>query len=118
MREALRLTILCCAISFLFSGVLAGARSDGTQDCKLIVQALEAVKKLKAGMFRADLAKDFEQDGGVSFRQQGRYLYKKCRYIKVDIEFSGRDMTTRVTPLPDDQITSISRPYLEYPLTD
>jgi len=49
-----------------------------------------------------------------------RYTYKKCGFIKVDIDFSlarkyeaGKDVES-----PDDVITKVSRPYLDYPTMD
>lgn len=67
-------------------------------------------------MTRQSISRSFEQDGGMQFRSQGRYVYKHCPYIKIEVEYSvvddGPDQS------PDDKIIKVSRPYLEYPSSD
>jgi hypothetical protein len=81
-----------------------------------IEHVLDSVATIKPGMTRKDLAPVFAVDGGLQVREKGRYVYARCPYIKVDVEFSlaaeQRDFG------PDDKIIKVSRPYLEYPTSD
>ena len=58
----------------------------------------------------------FESGGGRDARSRTwhRYVYRKCGYVKVDVEFapaSDKDNTPR--DRPDDRIAKISKPYVE-----
>jgi hypothetical protein len=89
---------------------------------KWIDHVMRSIATIKPGMARKELFSVLTEDGGLSTRTQGRYVYKRCPYIKVDVEFSpvdeigtGQDATPKN---PDDKIVKISRPYLEYSITD
>jgi hypothetical protein len=88
----------------------------------VVESAIKAVDAIKVGDTRAKLEHNFEEDGGISWRNESsehsRYLYKKCNLIKVDVEFALRKGSTPGKPSPDDTVTSISKPYLEYPYSD
>jgi hypothetical protein len=81
-----------------------------------IEHVVRVVSNIKPGMTRQSLSRSFERDGGLQFRSHGRYAYKHCHYIKVDIEFSNVDDSPDLSP--DDKIVNVSRPYLEYPISD
>ena len=49
---------------------------------------LTTISNIRPGMTRQSLSRSFEEDGGLQFRSQGRYVYKHCQYIKIDVEFS------------------------------
>ena len=83
----------------------------------LIVDALKQVDELKPGTPRAVLEHGFEEDGGLQFAAHSRYVLKKCHFIKIDVEFSGGAIENRAA-LPTDQVVTVSRPYLEYPVDD
>ncbi len=110
---------MTCAVFFLPSWSISGkAQSAEEQQCKLVVEAIEAANRLKPGMTRADVEEDFKEDGGISFPPQARYIYRKCSHIKIDVEFSGEPMKLAQAPSPNDRITKVSRAYLEYPSFD
>jgi len=76
MRQMLRLV----AFSFLFAGsaLLFWPRNHvecaggvESQPCKLVAEALETASKMKVGILRADVERDFELDGGMSVRDRG-----------------------------------------------
>jgi hypothetical protein len=90
---------------------------------KWIEHVMRSISSVKAGMTRKDLAKIFQPDGGLSTRSQTRYLYRRCPYIKVDVEFSpagepGDASQEEHYESPDDRIVKISRPYLDNPVAD
>jgi hypothetical protein len=94
----------------------AGGESPG---CRLVVEALESASKLKVGMLRADLERDFDQDGGISARDRGVFTYRHCRYIKIEVEFGlHEDDANAQSFSPADRVSKISRPYLAYPVSD
>jgi hypothetical protein len=72
-------------------------------------------------MTRRDLFTVISAEGGLSTRTRRRYVYKRCSYIKVDVEFSRADVDaspdSTIENL-DDRIVKISRPYLEYSIMD
>ncbi len=126
MKQIAGWVALVCVAVLSSWNILAQAPVTG-EECKPIAQALEATKKLKPGMLRAELEKEFEEDGGISFfekdseasfRQKGRYVYRKCPYIKIDVELIFEGTTEAPAPSQKDRIRSISRPYLEYPYAD
>lgn len=112
------------AVSLLASSVLAqegklNVRSGQQLDeehTRWIQQVVHSFQTIKPGMKRREILRVFTEDGGLSTRSQQRYVYKTCRYIKVDVEFSPIDRGTHESP--DDTIVKVSRPYLEYPAFD
>src|SRR4051794_1848247 len=90
-----------------------------------IADSLKEIQKIKAGMTRADLLKVFTTEGGLSAGLNRTYVYRKCPYIKVDVEFEAvgrpaRDADGRVTLVEADEdvIKTISRPYLAWMILD
>ena len=66
-------------------------------------------------MTRADLKEVFGEEGGISSTTHRRYVYKTCPYIKVDVDFAAAD---GLIEKPDDRITKISQPFLEFSIMD
>jgi hypothetical protein len=99
--------------------LVASAEKTGPDDCKVVTEALKAAGDLKPGMLRADVEKNFTLDGGVSFPGSGTYLFKACHYIKIDVQFDAQDADKNTHGLSKtDSITTISKPYLDYPRAD
>ena len=77
------------------------------------------------GMTRGDLLQVFIAEGGISTPLSRTYVYRRCRYVKVDVEFEvvgrpPRDADGRVTLIESDDglIKQISRPYLAWSVLD
>jgi hypothetical protein len=69
-------------------------------------------------MKRRDVDKSFVQEvGGISFRTEGRYVFKECPYIKIKIGFSEAHETTD-NESPEDIVTGVSTPYLDGSVKD
>ena len=90
-----------------------------------IFESLQEIQTVKVGMTRADLLKVFTTEGGLSTGISRTYVFRKCAYIKVDVEFEpvGRPATDdegRVTLIESDKdvIKEISKPYLELSIFD
>lgn len=73
---------------------------------------------IKPGATRRDLLEVFTTEGGVYTRQQRQYVYKDCPYIKVDVSFQPVDNNNRTREDPNDIITKISKPYLQFSIAD
>ena len=83
-----------------------------------IKDALTELAKIKAGMTRAELLKIVATEGGISTRTGRRYVYTKCPYIKVDVEFEIVDDVERFGESSKDKIVKISKPFLEWSIAD
>ena len=88
-------------------------------------QALKEMESIKPGMTRGELLKIFRTEGGLSTVLHRTFVSRDCSYFKVDVEFQAvgrpeRDSSGRVTLEEDarDIITKISRPYLQFSITD
>ncbi|MGH9741620.1 MAG: hypothetical protein ACRD51_04640 [Candidatus Acidiferrum sp.] len=83
------------------------------------------METIKPNMTRDDLLKVFTTEGGLSNGLRRKFVSRECPYFKVDVEFEPvgrptRDGDGRVTVVEDsrDIITRISRPYLQFSITD
>jgi hypothetical protein len=96
----------------------AAASPDGMLT-KQISDLLLECSALKPGLTRADLLKLFNPQGGL-FTANGRtYAHGRCPYLKVDVEFAHAGPNQgALEEFPTDIITKISKPYLDWSVTD
>ena len=86
---------------------------------KQISDILRECETIKPGMTRADLAKVFTTEGGLSTATWNHYVHRRCPYIKVDVEFTLSDPKQQGwAERPTDIISKISKPYLEWSIMD
>jgi hypothetical protein len=84
-----------------------------------IADSLLEIQTVKPGMTRADLLKVFEEEGGISTRIERRYAYRDCPYIKVNVKFDLALTTAKDrAEHPDDKISQISEPFLQWSIGD
>ena len=85
-----------------------------------IAAAIVEIQTITPGQTRKDLLKLFDYEGGLQSRDANHFAYRKCPYIKVDVKFKDVGVTSKFDfkGTPDDVITSISKPYLEYGIID
>ncbi len=89
-----------------------------------IDQVLKDVSIIQSGMTRAELLRVFTTEGGLSTRDEQRYVYRRCPYIKVMVSFRRpADADDDWGGAPEEErtgdiIQSISKPFLEYSITD
>lgn len=90
-----------------------------SKSCEMVIDAMDAASRLKIGMLRADVERDFEADGGMSVRDRGTYTYRRCHYIKLNIEFKVHENVPNTYAIsPGDEVSKISGLYLAYPVSD
>jgi hypothetical protein len=89
-----------------------------------IDQVLTDVSSIQSGMTRAELLRVFTTEGGLSTRDEQRYVYRRCPLIKVMVTFRRpADADDDWGGAPEEEragdiIQSISKPFLEYSITD
>jgi hypothetical protein len=118
VRRLLLLTFLSLAFSLGWSKTMYSQESAACAGCSLVQDALKASDAVKPGMSRKDVEAQFESDGGMQTGAWGRYVFRRCRTIKIDVRFTGADEGTGAAMLPTDKVLGASRPYLEIPFAD
>jgi len=115
--KLLVVTLIVLSVALCFA---APSRCSGTDLDEFLGKSLREIETVKPGMTRADLLKTFKPEGGFSAgtRLKGMFVYRDSAYIKVDVEFTSTAGNDNTPPDPGDVITSISRPYLSYPVYD
>lgn len=118
MLQEVGLLLSLCAV--MLSGPLSVSDTPQTGEsaCALVADALKEFHKLRPGDSREHLERIFELDGGLQSSTRSRYAFKRCRFVKVDIEFSATRAESPGFPLPTDKIVNLSRLYLEEPVYD
>ena len=90
--------------------------SDLTEQISAI---LTECQKIRPGMTRAELLKVFTTEGGLSAAAWRTFVYRSCPYIKVDVDFTPSDPKQKmVEERPTDTISKISKPYLNWSISD
>lgn len=123
-----RMVSLLLAV-FMWIGVAAGqsAAKPLVVDPALtraMDQVLKDVSSIQSGMTRAELLRVFTTEGGLSTRDEQRYVYRRCPFIKVMVTFrrpADADDDWGGAPEEEragDVIQSISKPFLEYSIVD
>jgi len=115
MRKLI-IVVLMLAVASVAPPLPAQSR-PGCSACGEIAQALEDFLHLKAGMTRRDAERYFALDGGMNWRGQTRYVYKKCDFVRVEIIFA-EDPSVQNNFSQKDKITSLSKLFLEFPSKD
>ena len=102
------------------SPAASGGSSDIDQDLTNQISAtLTECQKIKPGMTRAQLMEVFDTEGGLSTAKDRTYVYRRCPYIKVDVDFTLSDPKQNVLEeRPTDTIIKISKPYLGWGIID
>ncbi len=68
-------------------------------------------------MSRSDLERYFVMSGGMAFRDHTNYVYRKCGYIRVEVDFSPDPAVEREFS-PNDVVTKTSKLFIDYPSKD
>ena len=122
-----RLLLISASLILLLANSALQAQSPQRSrgQTEWVANSLKEIQTIKVGMTRADLLKVFTTEGGLSTGLNRTYVYRECPYIKVDVEFEpvgrpARDKDERVTLIEatGDVIKKISKPYLEFSITD
>lgn len=116
MRAHIKMFAMLC---ILVTPLGAGTQHDQTQDssCAVIQQALTDYQRIKVGATRGEVEKYFAQDGGVQFPNSTRFVYPRCQYLHLDLEFEAKGPADRPFS-PDDTVTKTSKLYVDYSAKD
>ncbi len=82
---------------------------------KWLQKVLTDIKTIKVGMTRKQLLKVFTTEGGISSSTWRTYVSRDSWCIKVDVNFKA---LKKDKESPNDTITKISKPYLEWAIID
>jgi hypothetical protein len=82
-----------------------------------VESSLREMQAVKVGMTRGDVEKVFVPEGGISTVSQKTYVFRKCPYFKVDMEFIVEPVNAAGGG-PNDKIVKMSRPYLAWTVGD
>ena len=114
--------------SFIFLTTLPGSARvsrEVREYTEWIAESLREMNTIEVGMTRGELLRIFMTEGGLSTGLMRTYVYRRCPYMKVDVEFEpvGRpahDAEGRVTLVESDEdlITQLSEPYLAWIVAD
>ncbi|MDQ3322663.1 MAG: hypothetical protein M3525_09595 [Acidobacteriota bacterium] len=119
MKRILIPTLLVLGTVFLLNFAKTSNGQNQTLSCQCVTDALSEIGKIKVGMKRKDLDKMFTIDGGISRINPQRFVYEKCNFIKVEVKFKFVDNSSKFPKHnSEDEITEISKPYLEHPFYD
>ena len=129
IRRVFAYTLL--SLVAISGSTLVPSKARGMQDsCRegrdaWVADNLAKMESIRAGMTRGQLMQVFTTQGGFSNGLRRTFVSRECLYFKVDVEFKpfgrpDRDSNGRVTVEEDarDVIVKISRPYLEFAVTD
>ena len=95
---------------------LAPKGRDATA-CGVIQEALIASQQIKTGTARADVERRFIRDGGAQFRSATRYVYRRCSYLHLDVDFEMIG-AAGISPSPEDKVVKVSKLYVDYSAKD
>jgi hypothetical protein len=91
---------------------------DARDSCNEATGVLNTIRDIQAGDTRSKVELNFEEDGGMQFPPQTRYVWKDCKYVKIEVEFSPSGPSESRSFLPTDKVIKVSKPYLELPDMD
>jgi hypothetical protein len=115
------LILLTVSLVIAFTAFMRSAAQshDPKDHSEWVAKSLKEMQTIKVGMMRSDLLRLFKEEGGISNRAWRRYVYRECRYIKVDVEFElVEEPQDKLTQHPSDKIAKISKPFLEWSIAD
>ncbi len=92
-------------------------KEKGPQDhTEWLREFLVRVESLRPGATRSELLEVFRAEGGLSTRWSRTYVYNDCKFVKVNVRFKPTDSGRFESP--EDVITEISKPFVEWSILD
>jgi hypothetical protein len=117
MKRTAKFSTVVLLVCVLFAVCPRAEQHNERAACLLIGQALRDYEQVKNAHTRGDVLRDFVPDGGLQFPAKTRYVYAKCSYLFVDVEFELAK-PTEFGSLPEDKVTGVSKLYVAYPAKD
>jgi hypothetical protein len=122
------ITLIFLATIVGFTELSSRARTETRQaedqHIDWIENSLTKIQTIQVGMTRRQLLEVFTTEGGISTRVWRTYVFRECKYIKVDVDFipvgrRERDAEGRTLEESNqDVIKKISKPYLQWTIFD
>lgn len=84
----------------------------------LVQAALRAYSEITSGMKRSDVERTFSEQGAGQFRDHTRYMYRKCEYIGMEVEYTVLSDGAHPSDASNDAVNSKSRLFIDYPTHD
>src|SRR5205823_7808249 len=76
-------------------------------------------QKIKPGTTRAELMHICTTEGGLSTAKSRTFVHRACPYVKLDVQFTLSDGKQNVLEeRPTDLISHVSKPYLQWTISD
>ena len=76
-------------------------------------------QKLSVWQLGLDRPQIFTTEGGLSTAKHRTFVHRRCPYIKIDVDFTLSDPKQSVVDeRPTDTVSKMSRPYLEWTISD
>jgi hypothetical protein len=118
MKKITYVLLAVVALGFL----VAPSRADEEVDrnfTKQVSDILTECKKITVGTTRAELLKVFTTEGGIFTARHRAFVHRRCPYIKVDVDFTLSDPAQgALDQRPTETVSKISKPYLEWSISD
>lgn len=111
------LLMLSLLIGFAIVSGRTNAQQPGDSACDMVAHALTDSQQIKPGNVRGEVEKTFTRDGGAQFPNSTRYVYKKCRYLHIDVEFELKAVPGQLFSA-DDVVAKTSKLYVDYSAKD
>jgi hypothetical protein len=80
-------------------------------------QAFKAYGEIKPGVMRKDVETNFDYDGGLNWREHGRYTYRGCNLIKLEVDFVLASDAGN-PPHSNDTVKTVSKLFIDDPTKD
>lgn len=125
-RSLFRVFAAASAAGFSPGLLNASHAATGNDDhIKWVVEVLERMKTITPGMSRIQLLAVFTVEGGISTALQRTFVSRDCPYFKVNVTFRrahlrdpGEGTKDILAENDDDEIVTISQPYLQFEIMD
>jgi hypothetical protein len=117
MKASMRILLILVLISI--PALERGAQLEPAQDssCALVREALNDYQHIRVGITRNEVERYFKRDGGMQFPDNTRYVYSKCPYLHLDVEFQAKGSTE--PPFSgEDTVIKTSKLYVDYSVKD
>ena len=119
MRTVFSLLALVVLFITTAPGVPSQTIDDHRGHVEWVASALKEMQSIKVGMTRRALLRIFTTESGISTPLSRQYVYRACPYFKVRVEFqTAKGGNDSPKESPEDRITKISTPYIDWTIVD
>jgi len=117
MKSIASLITFSISVALVSIALIRGGQAQNSPSCAEVHRALVDHDRIRVGVARREVEKYFVQDGGLQFPGTTRYVYTRCPYIHVDVDFKAKASAGQPFS-PDDVVTKVSKLYVDYSAKD